>query len=337
MKNFLRQFFGTPDITGVEPPIHESLANNDEMLTQLAKQLCDEIGGPSGELQCNRGVILPVPEPDQITMQGLPEAVTVEGDLHFLGRAKGKAKWGELIEELFEEGRDRGFDHRNWVNQLVAAIHAAKNEKLFTSGGAVFRANDYKSYLPVLEKVDDGVGRTRRFHVIFVEQQVSGSARTPDRFASLLSCLNLGTRLEFDVCAHYLDEENSWFNKPERFEEVRTRIGELIDSIETEGRARREAELSNSVKVDRLIEALRPDGEAERVEENLKAQRSLKRELTARSSGGENPISDADSLREKLHELRALNREVMLLASARYCQLLEERLPAPVPARGQPK
>jgi hypothetical protein len=129
----------------------------------------------------------------------------------------------------------------------------------------------------------------------------------------------LGNRLEFEVCRRHWDDVELLSAEEQAIKGLRDQIGRTIKNIEDEAEFRKRGELTELPAIDRLVSALQPNGEADVVEDSLKEQGKIKKELMNPDS----PLGP-DELKVKLESLREHNQRVMVLAAKRYAELIEK-------------
>ncbi len=331
-KQFLKQFFGGSEITGISPPLSKALAESDKALNNAANEICSHfISQPPPEEKrsfLSRHLILTVEGEDALSIQNeqIPDNVQVESDSVSLGM------FG-LGPEPVEVGRR----YWNWKDlkqkltrpeELKCIAELAKAMRLATDQGvvgelikAVFSPRGSgKTYGLLLHRLDILPGEVKKFHIAFIEQVTKPLVQAPDTFSTLLSCLTLGSRLQWEVCDYYLLQLKSLKSEAEienNYQELR----ESIESIERESEFRQSTELHRSLSLDRLIWAFeQEDPKREKVKNNLKEQEGCKNKLNTAISSG---LVDTETIKILLQNLRRLNKDLMVLVSQRYQEMLK--------------
>ncbi len=324
--DFLKKFFGTTEITGVEPALNKSFANNKDLLTQTAKTICKLFVTGSDPIAssfyCTPHIAIKVGNSRAIREDVVPSDAIVEyekGTLSIFGLggqlALGKTRltWSDFQTQITSS-------HKRWLEQLVNAIDVTNQGHVTPSLNTTFRDHNNKIYSPALYRVDDEKDGSRKFHVVFIKQASEGMfINVPDIFATLLTSLTLGSRLEWEVCREFLGKLERWkFDKAEKekgCEQIRTAIA----NIENEAEYRKQ-ELSERVKTDRLLLAFESQNVISEIKLNLEEQQELKQFLS--QAGRE---TELNKIREALDGLLHRNQAVMLKVSDRYNELLQRQ------------
>lgn len=174
MRDFLRLFFGSSELTGIEPPLSKDFAQNDHELASVANDICSMIGSRIAERHYyNNYLLLRVEDPHLIDQNKIPDDGVLESDQSSLAmfglREKPTGRdnwtWGELKASL-ERPEDRA-----WLEELGRAIEAASEGLVVEPTGATFQAlNTGKHYRAVLQRLDLEPDGSMAFYVVLVEQ-----------------------------------------------------------------------------------------------------------------------------------------------------------------------
>jgi hypothetical protein len=319
-KNFLKKFFGTDEITG-EAPLNIAFSQNENLVEQTAISICNlfrEIGPEPDTNYVVAHMAINIANPENI--EDIPNASTIEfhndaqaifGLASHLRPRKSTLTWLDFIQEL-------GSSHEKWLKELVRAICDSNKGRKLSPLRITCRAMDNKIYTPILYQMDDNDDGSRKFHIVFNRQLTEGMfVKVPDKFATLLTNLTLGSRLEWEVCKEYVDKIKRWEYDVGEKKIGCKQIRVAISNIEGEAEYRKR-ELSKQIRPDRLFDTFDSEEEISAIDNNLKEQQKLKDFL---SNADEN--TDIKMIKESLEKLDELNREVMLKISDRYNTLLK--------------
>lgn len=74
MVDFLRKFFGTTEITGIEPPLNRNFASNEELLQQTASTICLLFSEQTAKIiPCLPHMTIHIENPAKINNNSIPE------------------------------------------------------------------------------------------------------------------------------------------------------------------------------------------------------------------------------------------------------------------------
>lgn len=178
MKDFLRKFFGTSEITG-KPPINKSFAENDEKLSEVAEQLCSElqsVSEPEGRFHYNRRLKITL-DPAKLEEHAIPQDALIEADemtLEIFGLLRdppdGNWQWAKLESQMAGKGDD------SWIPELADAICAAcESHALQPIENTLRSLTSQKIYRPNVSWRDKKTDGMVTLEVLFIQQPAEGA------------------------------------------------------------------------------------------------------------------------------------------------------------------
>ena len=319
--DFLRKFFGTTEITGIEPPLNSSFANNDQLVQQTASNICKLFSDEKANIiSCLPHIAIHIEKPSEISAESIPENSIIYAEEEALRIFELNAiprpgnpflTWGEFIQHLDS-------NHDNWLQSLINMIDTYNRGRIPREFRITLRTEEDKIYLSSLHKIDSLGDGGRRFHIIFTPQVSEGLfVNVPDKFSTLLTCLILGSRLEWEVCEKFFTSLKYWPIEQKKREKIFVQIREAIANIEGEARYRQN-ELSQQVNDDRLLAVFSNSSDIrKKLEDNLTEQQKLKQCLSTLSND-----TSEKKIRSALENLYNLNRQVMQIVSNEYNNMI---------------
>lgn len=225
-----------------------------------------------------------------------------------------KAKW--TWRQIKNQVKD--LEEAMWVKELGRVMEKGNQGITFPPIQSVFQSpRSGKIYIPSLHSLDVEADGSRKFYILFVEQPTWAVVGTADeRFSTLLSCLMLGNRLQWELCIHYLYELD---NQKVPINEIYRRLKEVLMDIEEEGKIRKRAEFHQGAP-ERLAWVFDiEDVERGEVEKNLVEQNACKLELMEITEE-----QNINKIKELLQKLLDLNNRLMSVVCKRYQQLIDK-------------
>jgi hypothetical protein len=311
VKEFLKTLYGATTLTGQSAPINPAVAEDDEELAAEAQKICRYFG-PIGKRKThfNKFLRLRVRNPAALGPASIPDEAAVESNatsLEIFGLAEGIWRWRDLVEAQARRSGDA-----RWLDELVAAIHLASQNRLFMPIQAKYCAGRGEAYRPVLMRADAEADGSMTFHVLFVDEVAGSVDELPLPLATMLTALWMGTRFRFEVIERCLDA----LRKARAGDDVPAceAVKRAMLNIEKESQSRG-AELSRE-----SLTALFADA-GERAEIGSLYERWYPIRKAMFDAMERHSVGDVE---RQILALRRLNARFMALASARLHELMVE-------------
>jgi hypothetical protein len=178
-KKFLKYFFGETElpkqITGVESPINNALAKDNELVEKIAREFCDLIKGGSKKEDYHVERLLLQIETEKIENDTIPEdAIVVESDMSTLRMFKltpnprtGKYwTWADLVEQAQRP------EDKEWIAELGRFICTANRNIRPAPIFANFKSfRTEKLHRPVVTYCRDESDGSKVFEILFIEAE----------------------------------------------------------------------------------------------------------------------------------------------------------------------
>jgi hypothetical protein len=327
---FLKDFFGDSIYTKLPGPINPGYASDESgVLRQDAETIAEFFSGEINKRHFTNRMLITVPSSEDLSSNVFPRNSTVVAEKNILEmfnvteRDQTKPwSWGEILEHIDS--------NQPWVSILEECMCKAHRSELFDPVQETFQptrsADLFKPLLHSLETYHDG---SQEFCVLFVKQFSTGAVdNAPEDHASLLSSLALGSRLQWEVYDKYVNSLKRVSSESE-LQQVCVNLSKAKDNIEKEARFRKQVEYHGNDTRDRLVWAFESKEDQDNVENNLLKQKEVKTDLD-RAIRSKNVLE----ITNNLERLQILNLQLMQKISARYNQILTNKLgvssPAPV-------
>jgi hypothetical protein len=242
-------------------------------------------------------------------------------DLFNLSGFQTPETWRELEKDCLPDPNAR------WIRQIAEALFEANAGRDLTPVRSMFRAQSGKLYLPVLHDTSRTPNGSVRFSIIFIEQLTAGILPGADKNrATLLSCITLGSRLEWEVCRYYLGRVERWRNSSKEIRKGYQQIRESIANIERESEYRKEEEIPGETDTeDRLTDVFMDEPDIMiQVQNNLESQRKYKKQLIKQDDEINEDDLSVEKIRNALTQLRKLNLFITKVVARRYADELEK-------------
>jgi hypothetical protein len=325
LETFLRDFFGSTEITGLSEPLSadyvkwpDQVAHDAKCLSQLFSA---KVGGKVKQIGPARyygnHLMLQLQNAEQFAhpeIQNIPEEAKIEGDddaFRIFGMDNKPPReshwtWGDLL------ARCKEFEDGYWIEELTQILCKACKGLEFAPVESTFQnPHTGRIYRPVVFRRDALTDGSLVFHLLFVDQVASGSAKAREPYATLLSALNLSSRMHWEVCDKFSDNLGAW--STEQWAERAASLLEALSNVEKEAVVREKVEFSRETQEDRLFYVFSKFGATEvakTILENLSEQEILKRSIKQKAES-----RDRSGLQEMLQSLRLKNLEVMAAVS----------------------
>jgi hypothetical protein len=183
----------------------------------------------------------------------------------------------------------------------------------------VFHAVDKNYYRPVLYERIEAEGVPRVFSVLFVKESKPNWVIAPNSYLrTLLTALNLGARLQWELCEEFLrrlDRESPAEQKKSCLD-----IQKKMLNIDKDAEIRWEYETARTTANEERLRECFPQDEQEYIKSNLKDQEESKRIIRSIGQNNKDPI--VKDIQNALKKLEKLNLEMLKRISVRYAQLL---------------
>ncbi len=317
IKKFLKQLFGSTNF-GIPEAINPPYAKNENLIERDAREICDLFTGArslNSQFFTNK-IIIRIQSKQDLASGTIPPSALIEADnitLQMFGLLEPTHNhwtWGNLLENL---------DDKSWVKVIDKAVCSASQGEYFDPFRPSFQLRNGKIFTPILYRFDEGVDGTDQFHVLFVEDITEGVvAYAPERLATLLSTLNLGSRFQWELCERYLAKLRKWNTNEETITVGCQAIRESLDNIEREAIIREQREFQGSQKRDRLVWAFDSLEDQQIVDDNLSKQEQFKAQL--KTALKEKNLAKIEIL---LKNLQGLNMLLVSKISSRYDELIQ--------------
>ena len=186
MKDFLRKFFGSSEITGVDPPINVPFAADEESVTSLAQKIC-ELVAPSSPLlpeeavYYNRRIKITV-DPAKVSESKIPDDSEVESDRSSLEvfDLVGKPPGGECWQWGNIEGLMRDQEDSAWIDELAQSVdRACQGLGLRPINSKLKSLTSGKIYRPNLSKRENRPDGTMTLEVLLIQQPMGEAVMKP--------------------------------------------------------------------------------------------------------------------------------------------------------------
>lgn len=316
MKSFLKQLFGTANLTAIEPPINSAFAENDEALTQVANELCAVIAPINPERRYYHPYLtMRVKSPSSLQSGQIPAETVIDSDrasLELFGldeRPPGRDHWtwGELQQNV------QRAEDQEWVEELRRTLSAASQGRAIEPIQATFQAlQSGKLYRPALRRRDLERDGSMRFSVVWVEQFCEALSYVPERLGTLLTGLTMATRFRWRIIEHYLNLMPRWRTDQARAEGCQQLLQAIVNIEKT-------AAYQRFITPDLLQDAFGSPAERRQVEALYTQWGEIRQELEQVLRR-----NNLDEITGLLEQMKGLNTEFMVLASKRYHELLRE-------------
>ncbi|MDZ7969133.1 MAG: hypothetical protein RM368_29985 [Nostoc sp. DedSLP03] len=217
-------------------------------------------------------------------------------------------------------------NNRRWLEELAESVFLALRRRLNHSGSSsrkvqsTFRSSDGKLFRAILHTMkilsDDG---SLEFIVIFEEHISRGYVENPPsmKYATLVTAINLGSRLRCEVCDKYLQMlDDAQRQGLELIKKVLREVKNSYEYIKEEAELRRQGEADNESNEDRLRECFDYEHEREEIKNNLLKQEVYKQTLLIADT-----YDNINEVKVALTELNYLNEIVMHMVIKRFGEL----------------
>lgn len=223
-------------------------------------------------------------------------------------------RWEDLSSKLLLE-------NKKWVEEFLKFVDSLTSNEIFQQRfQSTFQSSEGKLYTTFINRNtlnDDLI----EISVVFAEQIGKGFvANAPNEsLATLVTAINLGCRLQWEVCEKYRQKLEHWqSNDKEEIQKILKQISGSFENIEIDAEFRRKNEVSresDSNKM-RLIACFESEEDRRRIEYNLGEQDPHKATLL-----NVDTLDNVDGVNYALTELSRLNVIVMDMVSKRFHEL----------------
>ncbi len=313
VRDFLRDLFVRTEISGLRDPIAPWLENAPAELDRASRKIVRLINrSPVTTTYFNESLRLRVTNPKHLEAGEIPgdAVVTSEGGaLRIFGLKTGEWKWSDI-----EEAAGRLGDTR-WLREVVdAASLAAAGQHLRPIQATVVAQDGVSTYRPVLYRLDKTADGSLEFRLLFIGD-VSGSFRhVPQILGTLLTSLVMGSRFRYEVIDGFGHAIRRTHSK-RLIKETVTRVRNAVQTIETEAASR------GLLNEDVIVAAFESAEDQARVQDCFAQWYDCRDRLFC-----DDEVLTPQALERCLAQFRELNKRYMHIASARYSEVVVERM-----------
>ena len=333
IKKFLKHFFGSTDFTKDQKELNQHFTQQDTHLDDLSKTISlwfQETQPPfiSNQETYLKAIILIVENPDRLTKENLSQEIRIcpqtPGSLGIFGmddfppRRSNNWSWEEMVNRLPPE------NSKGWLVELEESIYKAhcgiRGEPSVVEW--TFQSSDGRLFRPILYRMENGRDGSERFTVLFVKHISEGWVNNAPniQLATLLTASILGARLQWEVCANYWPQLDTWQrNGIEAIQKGLRKVKVSFENIEEDAKIRGQAEAPGWSNKDRLRDSFDSEEERLTIAKNMLEQEPHKQTLC-----NADKQNNVDKVRDALTELARLNNIVMVMVAKRYSQLLND-------------
>jgi len=320
IRNFLEIFFGGTDLTNLKKPINAAYASDKNgSLSQDASSIARLFSGKPKKRHYTDRLKVHISDSEALARGTMPTDSIVDADpkiLKYFGLLEKNEEetwtWGELLEHV--EG------NKQWITILEECFCKANKAEAFDPIQETFQPQkSSRIFKPVLHSLEADCDGNKTFCVVFIEQFSEGAVvNAKEEYSTLLSCLTLGSRFQWEVYDKYINIRNIGYSHSE-LKIVCENIQNSIDNIEKDSRFRTQLEYHGNNTRDRLVWVFESAEEQKEIEVNLSEQNKLKNELIKAID-----VHNAREISNILEQLNTLNLKLMAKASGRYNELLRK-------------
>jgi hypothetical protein len=321
IKDFLKKFFGTIEITNMATPINPEYAKDEQgHLSRDAAAISAFFEGELDKRHFTERMFLRILDTNSLDQGIVPSDSIVEAGPSLLSifglLERGETNpwtWEELAGRLEKDGNSK------LVIAIEQSLCKANKSELFDQIQYIYQPRQSpKKYRVVLHSMEIGYNGEKKFCVLFFEQ-ISGATVPcgPQQNVTLLSCLTLGSRLQWEVYDRFIPVLSDDYADGDD-EGLVEQVSELIDDIERDAAYRENLEYEGSTTRDRLVWAFETR-DWPSLEENIGNQRRLKNQLKSMINQ-----KNCTGVLSNLRELQALNTDLVTKVARRYNEILSE-------------
>ncbi|MEH1847484.1 MAG: hypothetical protein V7L25_21500 [Nostoc sp.] len=331
INEFLRHFFGSTDFTRDQKELNQRFTQNTYLddLSKTISSLFQETQPPlpvKEEIYL-KAITLIVENPDGLTRENLPQRIRVQAKtpksleifdmIDTRPRSNDNWTWKEIVNNLPSDS------NQGWVRELEESIYLAHDGRRESSVVQwTFQSSDGILFRPILYRMENGRDGSERFTVLFVKHISEGWVnKAPNiQLATLLTALILGARLQWEVCANYLPQLDTWQRRgTEAIQKGLRQVKVSFENIEEDAKIREQAEAPGQKNKDRLRDSFDSENERQTIENNM-----LEQDLHKQTLCNADQQDNIDEVKVALIELARLNRIVTIMVARQYLKLLND-------------
>ena len=317
IKTFLKQLFGSTELTGLEKPINTDFAENDDDLTRVANDLCAVIApiNPDRHGQSYPpSLTMRVKSPNSLESKQIPAETVIKSERAFelFGLDECKPSGGDWTWDDLQQNVQRAED-KVCVKELSSTLsEASLGRNNIKPIQATFQLKGGKLYRPVLHRRDLERDGSMLFEVLLVEQFSEALAEIPMPIGTLLTSLTMAAQFRWNLINHYRNLIKGWETDHDKADGCQ----ELLQAIKNIENVAANKRFITSDLIENAFEDLEERSQVRGLYSQWEGIRlELERVLQQKN---------LDKLKCLLEKLKGLNTDFMVLASKRYHELLEK-------------
>ena len=316
LKEFLRSFICTEELTGIRPPLNNKAG--EESIELAAKQIEGMFVPREARPEYTaRRMCLEIPLDTNVDSEQVPGGAQVEADaktLAIFGKAEGQWTWAELVESLAQ--KTSGPPSTKWLDELGnAMLIASKGDLIKPMLGTFLGAEGGKFFRPILFRVDRAIANKRvyRFYVIFNEELAPEEIGGPRDAGVIFNLLRIANRFRWELIEPFL-EKGDKITSEEQAAIACKQLQEGIENIEEESRAQ------GFLDPEKVKDAFDSDSDKVLIGEqfdswNRQIRQPLMQALARREMG---------RVKELIEAARKLNQKFTIITAKRYSELANQ-------------